>query len=207
MRKTILILIFLSMIVACIKSKKDANNDYIELQVFEAGTNSPLENVAVGLYTCTEFDLRILDCTNYNIIGTVLTDAQGKFRFDRAFHVSYIEASLPKYWTWWTGYLQPYSNIYLFPESWFIVKLHKTNIYPENCKMEVYAENDSIHEIERVYINNLPIDTSIYVKSHGGFQNKVIWEVKDATNRTIQTDSSNSYQVNKFDSTSISVNY
>jgi|GEM_PF-3012793 len=169
-----IIVSFIFCLPAC---KKDKNDQQKEFLILEDYTSTPVADAIVEAYKCSSKDW-LGNCSVVGpLLGTTTTDKDGKAFFPASLEVGTLRIKKDKYWPTEninTGFLG--SDTHITPIATLRVHIIRENQYPSGYLLNITGQpegcNDCIWETKQL---SQPLDTIVYLKGGGYYQNTVGW--------------------------------
>lgn len=162
----------LILIVSCSKVLESKGPEY-PMKVFEYHTTSPVPDVRVDMYHCTDRDL-YGECINPELYATGYTNKNGEYifsssNFNRANEG--IVLTKAKYWEGSGGE----GDRFIVPEGWLDLRMIRKNTYPDTSDvlLTMYGETG----FGGSFYFRAPADSVIKIRGFGNQTNNVYWTI------------------------------
>jgi hypothetical protein len=181
MKKYFFVLVSFSFLM--VQCRKDANN-YIKVsgKVLEFGTNKPIANAKVGIYSEGG---AFLGTTWSNLVDTTRTDANGFYSIEKQGIDNgssfYVSAAANKYYTYdptkyvATGQDVMNNDIVLDPFAW--IKVHVKNVNPLNDRDSIFLGNLVGPPSGETIYTGKNVDLNFLNKVRGNLSMRATWTV------------------------------
>jgi hypothetical protein len=188
MRKLILVIFIF---VGCSKKEKEEDKPKTPIKVLETVTNLPVGGADLVLFTS------IWGGAYGRTLFQGVTDDKGICQVpsenysDATSEMNVVKA---KYWPFLT---QKNTIVYMTPEGWLKLRIHQVGNYPAGSVLNLKMVSESGRQ-ENTYYNDA-VDSLISIKAFGNEQNKIEWQVVDASNNLVTYGTTNWLQIPRFD--------
>ncbi len=203
------ILLVLAISAGCTKDKAGSSIDDpdpidpITINVLERSTNKPVAGATVYLKKCSQYDIEF-GCLRYSNFKTLITNNAGEVTISDPGPAEAIEVQHSKYWQYENNSL---SDVTLTPKTIIEVSVKRVKSYSTaevlyigqhvaDCYWPCYPILEPV---------GLPLDTVIFLKGAGYFDNQISWNINYLGVDSLHT--TPAFYINGFDTAKVNIEY